>query len=139
MRDAERLYHSFNACDLDQRLRQAAADGVVGAALTRQLTAAAVTADPGITAPGVAPDPLLPLPRTRQLTPHRPDEIAHVRQGTLQFGPFLWLNAPTLEGDVVWARDLGDEMAIRALYPERTIYRYQLVADGRGELSPPLP
>jgi hypothetical protein len=123
--DSERLYKAFDACGLEERLAAAELAGDRGDALAARLGADAVTADPGQTAPGVTRDPLLRLPSDHRLTPRCAAEITRDQQGTLQFAPYLYLDAPTLDGDVVWARELGEaDAALRRLYPDRAFYRY---------------
>ena len=130
MRDSSRLYRAFNACELETRLGDAERAGRRGPALLADLEAAAPTADPGITAPDVVPDRLIRLPSNRQLSPACVAEIERDRQGTMQFPAYLHLNAPTLDGDVVWARDLGDRnTTLQRLYPDRPLYRYELSAE----------
>jgi hypothetical protein len=45
----------------------------------------------------------------------------------LQFAPYLYLNTPTLDGPIVWARELGEEDDARLArhYPDRPVYRYR--------------
>jgi hypothetical protein len=134
MRDSSRLYRAFNACDLQARLTAAEREGVRGPELVARLRAAMPGADPGLTAPDVVPDRLIRLPSDHRLTPECVAEVERDRSGTMQLGPHLHLNAPTLDGDIVWARDMGDgnEM-LRRLYPDRPLYRYALSPDtGRG-------
>ena len=54
-------------------------------------------------------------------------ELARDHRGTLPFAPYLYLNAPTLDGAIVWARELGDEddAMLARRYPDRPVYRYR--------------
>lgn len=130
MRDSSRLYRAFNACELETRVTDAERTGTRGPAFVAALEAAAPTADPGIPAPDVVPDRLIRLPSNHQLSPACIAEIERDRQGTMQFPAYLYLNTPTLDGDVVWARDLGDRnTTLQRLYPDRPLYRYELSAE----------
>jgi len=66
------------------------------------------------------------------------DEIAFDRRGVLAFAPVLYYNNATLDGDIVWARDMRDgNAALFARYPERRFYRYELPApDAEPRLVP---
>jgi len=88
----------------------------------------------GQVAPGVTRDPMLRLPSDHRLTPRCAEEITRDQRGTLQFAPYLYLDAPALDGDVVWARELGEaDAALRRLFPDRTFYRY---APATGDTTP---
>jgi hypothetical protein len=77
---------------------------------------------------------MLRLPSDHRLTPRCMEAITRDQQGTLQFAPYLYLNAPALDGDVVWARELGEADAVlRRLYPDRSFYRY---APANGGTAP---
>ena len=126
MKDSSRLYRAFDACELETRLERAEADGVRGATLVARLAADALGADPGVNARQVMPDPMIRLPRDRPLSAACASEIERDRRGTIQFAPYLHLNTPTLDGDAVWAREVGGlaDDALRRMYPGRTVYRY---------------
>jgi hypothetical protein len=138
MRESSRLYRAFDACTLETKLTTAENEGLRGPALVARLAEDASGADPGVMAPDVLPDRLIRLPRDRQLTPACAAEVERDRQGTMQFVPYLHLNAPALDGDIVWARDLGDRNEVlRRLFPDRPLYRYELSpGTGRGTFTP---
>ena len=55
----------------------------------------------------------------------------------MQFAALAWLNAPTLDGDVVWAREMGEgDTVLRTLYPDRAIYRYTRAPSGAPTFTP---
>ena len=61
------------------------------------------------------------------------------KYGVLAFAPFLYLNSPTLDSDIVWARDLGDHnAALFSRYPGRRFYRYAPEVDGGPAVFTPL-
>jgi hypothetical protein len=129
--DAERLYRAFDACALEERLATAEARGDRGPALVAALTAAAAGASPGRPIPGATRDPNLRLPADGRLTPRCLAELERDRRGTIQFAPYLHLNAPALDGDIVWARELGpQDAALRTHFPDRTFYRYTTPTPG---------
>ena len=52
-------------------------------------------------------------------------EIRFDRRGFLAYAPFLYLNTARLDGDIVWARDMGKRNApLFARYAGRRFYRY---------------
>ncbi|MFN8544046.1 MAG: hypothetical protein U0807_07565 [Candidatus Binatia bacterium] len=140
MTDSTRVYDAFDACALEELLADATARGVRDAALVAELATRAAHASPGVAAPGVTRDPRLRLPADRHVTPRCGAEIERDRRGTLQFAPYLYLNAATLDGDVVWARELGaDDAGLAQRFPGRTVWRY--TADpktGTGTFTPAL-
>jgi hypothetical protein len=119
-----RLYAAFDACTLDELLRQAEAQGLRDAALVEHLQAAAAGASPGRPIPGVTPDPLLRLPVDGRLSPSCAAEIDWDRAGIMQYAAVAHLNTPGFDGNVVWAREMPDLSTLRRLYPDRPIYRY---------------
>jgi hypothetical protein len=132
MRETSRLYRAFDACTLQTLLDTADAAGVRDEALRAELAAAARTADPGVVVPDVVPDRLVRLPRDGRVTPVCAAEIERDRGGTMQFAAYLSLDTPGLDGDVVWARDMGERnAALRRLWPDRPLYRYEPSTDGR--------
>jgi len=138
MRESSRLYRAFDACALERRLGEAERAGVRGPALLARLAADAASADPGVVAPDVVPDRMIRLPRDHRLAPACVEEIERDREGTMQFPAFLHLNAPALDGEVVWARDMGAaNAALRRLYPDRPLYRYRWSpTTGRATFEP---
>jgi hypothetical protein len=125
MRDSTRYYDAFDACALDERLRAAETQGWSATTLRSRLDGDLAAADPGRTFPGTTADPMLRLPADGRVDGACADEIRLDQRGTLQFAPYLYLDTPTLDGDVVWARELGaaDAALVRA-YPDRPLYRY---------------
>ncbi len=137
MRESDRFYFAFDACRLEELLAAAEAGGVRGEALTEQLTDAMTIATPGRPMPGLTRDPRLRLPADGRVTQRCADEIQRDQRGTLQFTQHLYLNAPTLDGDVVWARELGPaDAALRAAFPGRAFYRYAPGPDGTPTFTP---
>jgi hypothetical protein len=68
---------------------------------------------------------MLRVPDDGTLSPLCAAEITRDRRGTLQFAPYLYLNAPRLDGPIVWAREMGESDArLARLYPDRPVYRY---------------
>ncbi len=138
MKDSPRIFRSFDACALEERLADAATRGVRGAALLAELEAAMPQAQPGTVAVELTRDPLLRLPENRQLTARCAAELDRDRQiGVLQFEPFLCLNSPRFDGDVVWAREMGaEDPQLRARYPQRAFYRYMVSSQGVPTFTP---
>jgi hypothetical protein len=96
-----------------------------------RLHAAMRIATPGIPVAGTTPDPYLRLPADRNLTPRCAEELARDARGTFPFAAFAYLNAPALDGTIVWARELGRlDGVLRELYADRPIYRYGVTAEG---------
>ena len=89
---------------------------------------------------GATLDPNLRLPdRTRTLAPACRAELARDSAGFLAFAPFLYLNRPLLDGDIVWARDLGPwNAALFARYADRPLYRYAPLERGGPPAFTPL-
>ena len=92
--------------------------------LTATLDSLATLARPGVRY-GATQDPDLRLPADSTLSGSCRDELARDESGFLEFAPFLYLNRPGLDGDIVWARDLGRWNApLFARYSDRALYRY---------------
>ena len=133
-----RLYAAIDACGLEQALDHAALDGRGGAALVATLDSLAALGRPGVRS-GATLDPNLRLPAAGALAPACRAELARDSAGMLAFAPFLYLNRPTLDGDVVWARDLGTwNAALFARYPDRSLYRYSARQPGETPAFTPL-
>ena len=125
MSEADRLYHAFDACTLEERLSAAEKHGLRGRGLTALLTRKMRGADAGRPIPGLTRDLQLRLPASGRVTRRCAEEIARDQRGTVQFSQFSYLNTPALDGDIVWAREMGAADALlRRLYPDRDIYRY---------------
>ncbi len=123
MARSTRLYNRADAC----RLIDALATEAPGPDVEARLTAALADASPGRRALGTTPDPMLRFPVDGRPSPRCSAEITRDRRGTLQFAPYLYLNAPALDGPIVWARELGDEddAVLARRYPDRPVYRYR--------------
>jgi hypothetical protein len=127
-----RLYGAIDACALEQALDAAALDssGAKRAHLGATLDSLAALGHPGVRY-GVTQDPNLRLPADSTLAPACREELTRDTAGFLEFAPFLYLNRPGLDGDIVWARDLGRWNApLFARYPDRALYRYAPVEPG---------
>ncbi len=123
---AMRLYAAIDACALEQALDVAALDasGAARRRLGRTLDSLAALHRPGLRSDATQ-DPNLRLPADGVLAPACRAELAVDSTGFIEFAPFLYLNRPTLDGDIVWARDLGGWNAdLFARYPGRRLYRY---------------
>ncbi len=120
-----RLYAAIDACSLEQALDAAARDSAGrGARLVEALDSLAELHRPGVRT-GVTLDPNLRLPEGEDLAPACRVELARDAAGFLAYAPFLYLNRADLNGDVVWARDLGPwNDALFAHYAGRALYRY---------------
>lgn len=131
-RRSTRIYEAIDACTLEQALDAAALDesSVRRGALLATLDSLAAMRRPGM-AGGATEDPNLRLPAGRPLAAPCRAELARDSIGFLAFAPFLYLNRPLLDGDIVWARDLGPWNAtLFARYPDRRLYRYAPVERG---------
>ncbi len=135
-----RLYAAIDACTLEQALDRAAVDssGRAQALLPATLDSLAALGRPGVRA-SVTADPNLRLPPRGPLAPECGRELARDAGGFLEFSPLLYLDRPSLDGDVVWARDLGPwNGPLFARYPGRTLYRYAPPAPGAAPVFTPL-
>lgn len=140
MRRSTGLYAAIDACTLERALSRAERDSAARATLVPTLDSLAALGRPGTPA-GLTEDRALRL-RPGPLPTECADEIAFDRKGFLAFAPFLYLNSATLDGPIVWARDLRDgNDALFRRYPGRTFYRYGPPAPGEPPrfelLSPP--
>ena len=127
-----RLYAAIDACALEQALDAAALDatGAKRAHLMATLDSLAALDRPGVRY-GVTQDPNLRLPPNSTLAPACREELTRDAAGFIEFAPFLYLNRPGLDGDIVWARDLGRWNApLFARYPDRALYRYAPLEPG---------
>jgi len=119
-----RLYAAIDACTLELALDRADRDSTVRARFATVLDSLAARGQPGVPA-DLTDDPALRLVPGWPLPPPCAAEIAFDQRGFLAFAPFLYLNRATLDGPVVWARDLRDRNdALRRRYSDRTFYRY---------------
>jgi hypothetical protein len=120
-----RLYAAIDACTLEQTL--AAADSAPREgrrSLLFLLDSLAAWHQPGTPA-GVTADANLRLRTDQPLANECRQEIEVDRRGFLSYAPYLWLNNATLDGDIVWARDLGPgNAALMRRYAGRSFYRY---------------
>jgi len=133
-----RLYAAIDACSLEQALDGAASSGRGGAPLVAALDSLAALGRPGVRT-GATLDPNLRLPAGAELAPACRQELARDSAGMLAYAPFLYLNRPSLDGDVVWARDLGPwNAALFARYPDRALYRYAPREPGGAPVFTPI-
>ncbi len=124
VRRTGRLYAAIDACTLQGTLDAAERDGTTGAQLVTLLDTLAALGRPGIPS-GLTEDRNLRIPTWEPLRPECVDEIAFDRTGFLAFAPFLYLNNASLDGDIVWARDLRERNGrLLDRYPERAVFRY---------------
>lgn len=124
VRSSTRLYGAIDACTLEQALDRAETDAGAHARLAGTLDSLARLRRPGVRA-GITEDRALRLLPDERLPQDCAAEIAFDRRGALAFAPYLYLNTATLDGPVVWARDLRDRNdALRRRYAGRTFYRY---------------
>jgi len=124
VRRSSRLYAAIDACTLEQALDGAEQAGVSGDALMAALDSLAALHRPGTPA-HLTDDANLRLPADTVSAPACLQEIAVDRRGFLSYAPYLWLNDAGLDGDIVWARDLGPHNgALFRRYAGRRFYRY---------------
>lgn len=117
------LYAGIDACTLEQVL-DAADEPAARARLLPTLEALAALGRPGAHFHRTD-DAALRLPGAGPLPAECEAEIAFDQRGFLAFAPYLYLNNASLDGPVVWARDLRDRNdALRRRYPDRRFYRY---------------
>lgn len=138
VRRSPRLYAAMDACRLQLALDEAERNPERRAALSQTLDSLAGLGQPGVSA-GITEDPHLRLPPPGEALPLAcARELAVDRRGFLAFAPFLWLNTAFLDGDIVWARDLGPRNTdLFARYPDRQYFRYgPATPDGRPVFTP---
>ena len=124
VRRSTRLYSQIDACTLERTLDVAEGNPAARAGLPGALESLASRHEPGVIA-GFTEDPNLRLPADGRLAPECVAEIRTDRRGFLQFAPFLYLNDASLNGDIVWARDMGPRnAALMRRYADRWLYRY---------------
>ncbi|MEE8117885.1 MAG: hypothetical protein V3T28_12325 [Gemmatimonadales bacterium] len=135
VRRTGRLYARIDACTLHRTLDAAERDGMRDAQLVTLLDTLAALGRPG--APlGLTEDRNLRIPTWEPLRSECIDEIAFDRAGFLAFAPFLYLNNASLDGDIVWARDMRSGNAVLAArYPGRRFYRYEVGPGGRSRFT----
>lgn len=134
------LYASIDACTLHRALDRADRLSVGKASLLTTLDSLAALNRPGERGAregegeaGFTEDENLRLPTWESLAAECVDELDFDRAGFLAFAPYLYLNRATLDGDVVWARDMrGGNADLARRYPDRRFYRY-MVDSGRPE------
>ena len=132
---SSRLYAAIDACTLEQLLTAAESTAAGSAGLARALDSAAALRRPGVPAN-------LTEDRNLRLQPGDVPAACRVeievdRRGFYQFGPYLWLNDAGLDGDVVWARDLGPRNeALFRRYSGRRFFRYAPGPAGAPVLMP---
>lgn len=160
VRRSTRLYAGIDACTLQLALDAAEDASTPPALLLDRLDSLLVRWRPGIRSGatqdlnlrlpppqgrpsptatlGVIPSQNLLLPPDSALAPACRAELAFDQRGFLAYAPFLYLNNASLDGDVVWARDLGAGNApLFRRYRGRRFYRYAPeVPGGRPVLTP---
>ena len=120
------FYDAIDACSLEQALDAVALEPTDQRrpTLVRMLDSLAALGRPGVYT-GATWDTTLRLPADTALAPVCRSALDFDASGFLNFVPFLYLNRPSLDGDIVWARDLGPwNAALFARYPDRKLYRY---------------
>lgn len=138
MRRSGRLFGEIDACTLEQALDAAEREGRAPAGLLATLDSLAVLRRPGVRAT-VTEDPGLRLPADGRLADVCVREIETDRRGALVFAPFLYLNTSGLDGDIVWARDMGSRnAALFRRYSGRAFYRYAPLRPGGAPVLTPL-
>ncbi len=124
VRRSSRLYAAIDACTLEQALGAAERDSAVHWHLAEALDSLAALGRPGVPA-RLTDDANLRLLAGAPLAPECRVEIDIDRRGFYSYGPYLWLNTAALDGDIVWARDLGPgNAALFQRYQGRRFYRY---------------
>jgi hypothetical protein len=126
VRRSTRLYAQIDACTVEQTLDRAERDSAARGLLLATLDSLASLRRPGLPANATDDANLRLLPG---VTPAETclAEIRFDRRGFLAYAPFLYLNTAALDGDIVWARDLGGgprNASLFARYPGRRYYRY---------------
>ncbi|MFI5281336.1 MAG: hypothetical protein ACHQU1_12640, partial [Gemmatimonadales bacterium] len=122
VRRSTRVYAAIDACTLEQVLSTAERDSVAHERLLETLDSLVSLKQPGVRA-GVTADENLRI-RPGDLPAECAQEITVDRRGYYSFAPFLYLNRATLDGDIVWARDLGPgNAALFRRYAGRRLYR----------------
>ncbi len=137
VRRSTRLYAAIDACTIEEALGAAGPGGGAPGRLGGTLDSLAALGRPGARA-GLTADANLRLRASPPPGPACAAEIAFDRRGYYSFAPYLWLNTASLDGPIVWARDLGaaGNAALRARYPGRRFFRYAPGADGRPAFTP---
>jgi len=139
VRRSTRLYGDIDACALEQALDAAERDPAARAHLLATLERLAARRRPGVML-NLTEDPNLRLPADSALAPACQAELDTDRRGFLEFAPFLYLNTARLDGDIVWARDMGSRNeALFRRYAGRGLYRYAPTAPGASPTFTPLP
>lgn len=131
--EVERSYRTIDSCELDEVLQSAERRVVAGADSTevlawlrRQLTLRrARNRHVELPRADTLPDPWLRLEPGRPITARCRHLIGLDSEGFSVFTPFLPLNDPTLDGELVFARDMRERNGLLVrLYPDRSTYLY---------------
>jgi hypothetical protein len=124
VRRSSRIYAAIDACTLEGLLSTAERDSSAHRSLAAVLDSLTAVHHGGTRA-GVTDDPNLRLLPGVPLAPACEQEIAVDRRGYYSYAPWLWLNTADLDGDIVWARDLGPRNTpLLARYAGRRVVRY---------------
>ena len=139
VRESNRLYAAIDACTLERALDEAESASQPAAKLVGTLESLATMARPGVPL-SLTEDLNMRLVLGDTLAPACTAEQALDGSGFLAFAPFLYLNNASLDGDIVWARDLGQRNAkLFARYPGRRLYRYAPATPGGRPQFVPAP
>ncbi|MFI5208433.1 MAG: hypothetical protein ACHQX4_10515, partial [Gemmatimonadales bacterium] len=123
VRRTTRLYAAIDACTLELAVSAAERASSAHQRLLETLDSLASLKLPGVRAGATADENLRVRPG--DLPAECTQEITVDRRGYYQFAPFLYLNRATLDGDIVWARDLGPgNAALFRRYAGRRLFRY---------------
>ncbi len=135
---SSRLYAAIDACALEEALGRAERDSGARARLLPVLDSLRARGEPGARMSRTE-DANLRLPADSLLMPACREELAFDARGFIAYAPFLYLNAARLDGDIVWARDMGPRNApLFARYAGRRRLRYAPVEPGGRPVFIPL-
>jgi hypothetical protein len=133
---SSRIYAAIDACTLEESLSAAEQDVALRRRINTTLDSLAALRRPGVRA-GLTEDENLRVPRDSPLSPVCVAEVNVDRRGYFSYAPYLWLNNGNLDGEIVWARDLGPRNdALFRRYADRKFYRYVPGPDRKPLLVP---
>lgn len=120
-----RLYAGIDACSLHRALDDADRRSLSTPRLLAVLDSLEALGRPGVTAE-ITADRNLRLPNWEPVAPECVDELNFDQRGFIAFASYLYLNNASLDGDIVWARDMrSGNRALARRYPGRRFYRYE--------------
>jgi 4-amino-4-deoxy-L-arabinose transferase-like glycosyltransferase len=138
VRRSTRIYAAIDACTLELALDSAERDTTARENLGRALDSLASLRRPGVPA-RLTDDENLRLIAGSTLAAPCAMEVVVDRRGYYSYAPFLWLNNASLDGNIVWARDLGPRnAALFTRYAGRRFYRYAPGGPDRAPVLLPL-